>query len=51
MRYMALIGLSSIIITACISERPVLYPNDLVRRVGGAATERDIDDCMLRAQD
>lgn len=51
MRYAALIGLSLIFLAACVNERPVLYPNDLVRRLGGAATERDIDDCMLRAQD
>lgn len=48
---MALIGLSLIILAACVSERPVLYPNELVRRVGGAATEREIDDCMQRAEE
>jgi len=51
MRYLALIGLSSIVIAACVSERPVLYPNELVRVAGAAAAEREIDDCMQRAED
>ena len=51
MRHLALIGLSSIIIAACIKERPALYPNELVRAGGAAAAEREIDDCMQRAED
>ena len=51
MRNVALTGLSMFIITACVKERPVLYPNDLVRRVGWAAAEREIDDCMDRAEE
>ena len=36
---------------ACAPRRPVLYPNDQVRRVGGAVAERDIDECMRRASE
>jgi outer membrane lipoprotein SlyB len=35
---------------ACAAPRPVLYPNEQVTRVGTAAAEKDIDDCMQRAQ-
>jgi hypothetical protein len=28
----------------------VLYPNDQMRRLGDAAAERDISDCMARAE-
>jgi outer membrane lipoprotein SlyB len=36
---------------ACAPRRPVLYPNEQVRRVGGAVAERDIDECMRRASE
>lgn len=32
------------------SGRPVLYPNEHLRRVGSAAGDQDIDDCMRRAE-
>jgi len=51
MRYLAFIGLSSILMAACVRERPLLYPNELVRAAGAAAAEREIDDCMQRAED
>ena len=34
----------------CGSSRPELYPNDHVRRVGGEAAERDIDDFIAQAE-
>jgi hypothetical protein len=34
----------------CSARRPVLYPNEQVNKVGDAAAQRDIDDCMSRAQ-
>lgn len=36
--------------TSCASRRPVLYPNEHLKRVGSNAAERDIDDCMQRAE-
>jgi Glycine-zipper domain len=35
---------------ACAARRPALYPNEQYKRVGEAAAERDIDDCMRRAK-
>jgi len=34
----------------CSARRPVLYPNDQFNKVGDAAAQRDVDDCMSRAQ-
>lgn len=31
---------------ACSSQRPVLYPNEQLRRVGSVTADRDVDDCM-----
>ena len=39
-----------LIVTGCGSSRPVLYPNDQVRRVGADVVERDIDDCIEQAE-
>ena len=40
-----LVGLS-----ACASHRPVLSSNEYLMRVGSSVAERDIDECMRRAQ-
>ncbi len=37
-------------VAACSARRPVLYPNEQVKRVGGEVAERDVDDCMRRAE-
>jgi outer membrane lipoprotein SlyB len=37
-------------LTACAAQRPVLYPNAQLTKVGDAAAQRDVDDCMQRAQ-
>src|SRR5512139_1133024 len=39
-----------LIAAACAARRPVLYPNEQVKRVGGEVAERDVDDCMRRAE-
>jgi hypothetical protein len=44
-------GIFLIMIAGCASPRPVLYPNDQARRVGGLAADRDIDDCIRQAED
>jgi hypothetical protein len=38
------------VIAGCATQRPVLYPNDQLRRVGSAAAERDAGDCMRQAE-
>ena len=35
----------------CAPRRPVLYPNEQVKRVGGDVAERDVDECMRRAEE
>jgi hypothetical protein len=35
---------------ACASQRPALYPNEQLRRVGLATATREIDDCMRQAE-
>jgi outer membrane lipoprotein SlyB len=35
----------------CAAQRPVLYPNAELKRVGTSAADRDIDDCMKRAEE
>ena len=44
-------GIFLIMIAGCASPRPVLYPNDHARRVGGLAADRDIDDCIRQAEE
>lgn len=36
-------------LTACATQRPVLYPNEHYRRVGPAVAEQDVNDCMRQA--
>jgi hypothetical protein len=42
--------LPSMTLAACSTPRPVLYPNAQLTRVGDAAAQRDVDDCMQRAE-
>jgi len=44
-----LLALAIIVIAGCATQRPVLYPNEYLRRVGSGAADRDIDDCMRQA--
>lgn len=39
------------LVAGCVNERPVLYPSELVRRVGGPAAEQEIDFCMAHAEE
>ena len=41
----------SLTLTACASQRPVLYPNEQLKRGGNAAADQDINDCMQRAEE
>jgi hypothetical protein len=47
-RVMALVAL--VALSACAAQRPVLSPNDHLNRVGSAVAERDVDECMRRAE-
>lgn len=42
--------LALLVLAACSTRRPVLYPNDHYQRVGRSVAERDTDDCMRRAE-
>lgn len=44
------ISLGAILLAGCAASRPVLYPNQKLESVGAGAAERDIQDCMARAQ-
>jgi hypothetical protein len=46
------IGLLALAVSlgGCAARRPALYPNEQYNRVGDAAAQRDIDDCMRRAE-
>jgi len=37
-------------IVGCGTQRPVLYPNNQLNRVGNAQAQRDIDECMQTAE-
>jgi hypothetical protein len=41
----------TLLVTACASKRPVLYPNDYFKQVGPVTAERDIDVCIQMAND
>jgi len=45
------LALAIIVITGCATQRPMLYPNEYLRRVGSGAADRDIDDCIRRAEE
>jgi outer membrane lipoprotein SlyB len=46
-----LIAVMLVIASGCASmQRPVLYPNATLARAGPAQAERDIDDCLRRAE-
>jgi hypothetical protein len=40
-----------LIVLGCAAQRPVLYPNAQLKRVGTTAAGRDVDECMKRADE
>ena len=38
-------------LTGCAMQRPVLYPNDHLKRVGSSVAERDTNDCLRQAEE
>ncbi len=43
-------ALLAVAIAGCATQRPVLYPNAKLKRVGNEAAQRDVDDCMRMAE-
>lgn len=41
----------ALLLVGCAAQRPVLYPNDQLRRVGTAVADRDINYCMSQADE
>ncbi|HVO94225.1 MAG TPA: hypothetical protein VMT22_15355 [Terriglobales bacterium] len=37
-------------VVGCASSRPILYPNEQLKRVGADAANRDVDDCLRQAE-
>jgi len=50
MRLPIIFAIILMVVAGCGSSRPELYPNDHARKVGADAAERDIDDCIARAE-
>src|SRR6185295_6895476 len=51
MRWLAKLPMVFILaVVGCASQRPVLYPNEQLKQVGMEAANRDIDDCLHRAE-
>lgn len=44
------VGAGFLLALVACSGRPVLYPNEHLRRVGNTAADQDIDDCMRQAE-
>lgn len=50
MHYFSLSLIFALFFFGCASQRPVLYPNEQLRRVGSAAADRDVEQCMHQAE-
>ena len=51
MRVFLILGTSLVLAAGCASQRPVLYPNEQLKRVGSETANQDIDECKLRADE
>lgn len=38
-------------LTACSTQRPMLYPNEHYKQVGETDAQKDVDDCLARAKE
>ncbi len=43
--------LVSFLVLGCAAKRPVLYPNDHLKRVGNESAQKDIDECVRLANE
>ncbi|MBW1980500.1 MAG: hypothetical protein JRJ12_04715 [Deltaproteobacteria bacterium] len=39
-----------LLVSACAEKRPVLYPNELFKKVGKTVAQKDIDECLQKAK-
>lgn len=44
------LALAALAAAGCATQRPVLYPNPALEERGVAAAQRDVDECMARAE-
>lgn len=51
MRVVLILGMNLLLVAGCASQRPVLYPNEQLERVGSETANRDVDECMRRADE
>jgi outer membrane lipoprotein SlyB len=51
MRFSPIFAMSLLLLASCASQRPVLYPNEQLKRVGMETANREIDECMRRADE
>jgi len=51
MRVFLIFGMNLLLLAGCASQRPVLYPNEQFKRVGTETANRDVDECMRRADE
>ena len=50
MRLLFSSSLLLLLLAGCVSQRPVLYPNEQLRRVGSTIADRDVEQCMQQAE-
>jgi len=50
-KYFLAVLLMPLILVGCAAQRPVLYPNQHLQRVGNSAADRDVNECMQRAEE
>jgi hypothetical protein len=46
-----LIVVLTVLLSGCSSQRPVLYPNEQFKRAGSETIDREVDECMQRADE
>jgi hypothetical protein len=51
LRRLAKLAAVLVLITGCSARRPLLYPNETLQKAGSAGADRDIAECMQRADD
>ena len=51
MRVFLILGTSLTLVAGCTSQRPVLYPNELLKQAGTETANRDVDECKRRADE
>lgn len=50
-KYIPVAAVASILVTACASSQPILYPNEQAKEVGNEQVLKDINECKQLAKD